>query len=105
MPDYDFHQLSPNDFEKLARDLLQEHLKVTLESFKSGKDGGIDFRFTESGGDAIVQCKHYQKTGLSGLLRDLPKEAAKPNVKAAKRYILVTSVPLSDHNKSSIIAA
>ncbi len=42
MLDYDFHQLSPYDLEILARDLLQAHWGVTIESFKTGKDGGID---------------------------------------------------------------
>ncbi len=45
MPDYDFHQLSSYDLEILTRDLLQAHWGVTIESFKIGKDGGIDLRY------------------------------------------------------------
>jgi hypothetical protein len=37
MPDYDFRNLSPIDFEILVRDLIQEELGVRLESFKAGK--------------------------------------------------------------------
>lgn len=45
MPEYDFHQLSPYDLEILARDLLQAHWGVRLESFKTGRDRGIDLRY------------------------------------------------------------
>jgi hypothetical protein len=44
MADYDFRTLSPHDFELLCRDLLQEWLGVTLESFTMGRDSGLDFR-------------------------------------------------------------
>ena len=44
MPDYNFHTLSPIDFENLVRDLLQVELSIRLESFKNGKDNGIDLR-------------------------------------------------------------
>jgi hypothetical protein len=37
MPAYTFEQLSPDDFERLTWDLLQEELGVRLESFKSGR--------------------------------------------------------------------
>ena len=40
MANYDFHQLSPHDLEILARDLLQAEWGITLESFKTGRDGG-----------------------------------------------------------------
>jgi len=42
MTEYDFTSLSPAEFEKLTRDLLQKELKIHLESFKAGKDKGID---------------------------------------------------------------
>ena len=103
MADYDFHQLSPHDFENMARDLLQADWGVKLESFKTGKDGGIDFRYAQSGFQVIVQCKHYVRTGLTGLLRDLGKEAAKVRKLKPQRYILITSVPLSPPNKEDIV--
>jgi hypothetical protein len=40
---YDFRTLSPLDFEELVRDLLQAELGIMFESFKPGKDQGIDF--------------------------------------------------------------
>ncbi len=103
MADYDFHQLSPHDFENMARDLLQADWGLTLESFKTGKDGGIDFRYAKSGSSIIVQCKHYVRTGLAGLLHDLEKEAVKVRKLKPQRYVLVTSVPLSPTNKDQIV--
>ena len=103
MPDYDFHQLSPDDFEHLTRDLLQAELGIRLESFKSGKDHGIDLRHASAvNGTLIVQCKHYARTGLRGLLRDLRKELPKVSKLAPARYVISTSVPLSPMDKDEI---
>ncbi len=56
MSDYDFHQLSPYDFEIITRDLLQARDGFLLESFKTGRDGGIDFRHASAArGKIIVQ--------------------------------------------------
>lgn len=104
MPDYDFHQLSPDDLELLARDLLQAHWGVTIESFKTGKDGGIDLRYAAGTGKIVVQVKHFLRTGLAGLMRELAKEAAKVRRLKPTRYVLVTSVPLSAVNKDAIVA-
>ena len=64
MPNYDFRSLSPIDFEIIVRDLLQEELGVTLESFKSGKDLGkenkllfsvlIDGEKDKDGGEIVL---------------------------------------------------
>ena len=102
MSDYDFHQLSPHDLETLTRDLLQAESGIRLESFKPGKDQGIDLRYSKAKARTIVQCKHYYRTGLSGLLRNLKKE--RKNLERLKplRYILVTTVSLSAANKEEI---
>jgi len=105
MPEYDFHQLSPHDLEVLTRDLLQAHWGVRLENFKTGRDGGIDLRYAAGPATTIVQVKHYLRTGVTGLLRDLQKEAVKVRRLAPSRYILVTSVPLSPLNKDAIVRA
>jgi hypothetical protein len=102
MPDYDFKQLSPHDFEQLSRDLIQERDGTTLESFKTGRDDGIDFRYAQGKDKLIVQCKHYAGTGWDGLFRDLKKETAKVAKLKPSRYILVTSVGLSPQNKADI---
>ena len=67
MADYDFRSLSPHDFELLCRDLLQKHLGVRLESFTTGRDSGIDFRYRGAGENLIVQCKHYAESGYDAL--------------------------------------
>ena len=45
MNNYDFLILSASEFERLTRDLLQKHLGCYIESFTSGRDGGIDLRY------------------------------------------------------------
>ncbi|WP_173088613.1 restriction endonuclease [Devosia sp. 1635] len=105
MPEYDFHQLSAHDLELLTRDLLQAHWMMDIESFKSGKDGGVDLRHASGPHKTIIQVKHYHRTGLRGLVRDLQAEAAKVRTLSPSRYLLVTSVPLSAGNKDEIVAA
>ena len=103
MAEYDFRQLSPHDLELLARDLLQAEWCIALESFKQGKDGGIDLRYARAKKNIIVQCKHYFRSGLNALLRELRKEKVKVKKLRPSRYVLVTSVPLSPANKEAII--
>ena len=99
---YDFHQLSPYEFELLTRDLLQAEWGLTLESFKSGKDGGIDFRYAGMGANTIVQCKHYLISGFAKLRESMNSEREKVHRLTPSRYVLVTSVPLSPANKVEI---
>ncbi len=107
MPDYTFQTLSPIDFENLVRDLLQSELSIRLESFKAGKDLGIDLRYAKSGAPPlIVQAKHYADTGFRGLLSHLRlKEKPKIDTLKPHRYLLATSVPLSPTNKNAICEA
>jgi len=100
---YDFHQLSPDDFERLTLDLLQAEWGYAIESFKAGRDGGIDLRHARAGATTIVQCKHYVRTGVAGLLRDLKAEGAKVRRLKPHRYVLVTSMPLSPSNKDAVV--
>jgi len=104
MSTYDFRTLSSLDFEELTRDLLQEEWGVHIESFKEGKDQGIDLRYSPlKNQHAIIQCKHYIESGFKALLRDLKqKELPKIQHLSLLRYILVTSVPLTPLNKSAI---
>ncbi len=103
MHDYDFIILQPNEFECLTRDLLQKKEGVFVESFTSGRDGGIDLRFaTINGGKGIVQCKRYDN--FKELLGQLKKEVEKVKRLSPSRYILSTSVGLTPHNKDVIMA-
>ena len=104
---YSFSSLSPADFEDLSRDLLQAELDLDLESFSQGRDQGIDLRYAgSSGAELIVQCKHYRKAGFKKLLSHM-KSQELPKIRALDpgRYILVTSVPLTPHNKTIIMSA
>ena len=104
MPGYTFQTLSPIDFENLVRDLLQAELSIRLESFKTGKDLGIDLRYSKCNAQPlIVQAKHYAGTGFRALLSHLKrKEKPKIDRLQAARYLLATSVPLSPANKDSL---
>lgn len=105
MPAYDFRTLSPFDFEQLVRDLLQEELGIRLESFKRGRDDGIDLRGLLASGDVAGQCKHYADSGYGKLLSHLAlKEAPKVAKLKPNRYILATSVGLTPRNKDDIVA-
>ena len=98
MPDYDFTStLSPLDFEILSRDLLQEELTITLETFSEGRDKGIDLRYAhDQANSLIVQCKRYDPNAYSLLKSKLiNQELAKIKKLNPSRYILTTSVNLS----------
>ncbi len=104
MPDYDFKALSPIDFEFLVRDLLQTELNITLESFKSGRDQGIDLRFSPTTDNhLIVQCKHYSESKFSNLLSNLKSEVKKVKKLHPQRYILAISLGLTPGQKDELI--
>jgi hypothetical protein len=107
MAQYDFSSLSPHDFELLSRDLLQKEWGITLESFKSGRDRGIDLRYAKptDGSNLIVQCKHYLRSGFSKLKSVLANDEI-PKVAKLKpsRYVLTTSVSLSAKQKDELVA-
>lgn len=107
MARYDFTSLSSQDFEDLVRDLLQAEWKVALEAFKSGRDQGIDLRYSPAdGGKTIIQCKHYVRSGFNKLLSDLVTgERPKIERLCPARYVVATSVALSPANKDEIVGA
>ncbi len=102
---HDFRRLSPLDFEKLVRDLLQEELKLRIESFGPGKDGGVDFRFAHAGKTTVIQVKHYVDTPARALVRVVAKENEKVARLKPDRYVLATSAKLSPALKDKIINA
>jgi DNA polymerase III delta prime subunit len=102
-----FDVLSPQDFEDLTRDLLQAEWGVAVEAFRTGRDGGIDLRYSPGPGFAtIVQCKHYVQSGFRKLLTNL-REVELPKVRqlGPSRYVIVTSIRLTPRNKAAIAAA
>lgn len=105
---YDFTTLSPDDFEHLVADLLSRSWGQRLESFKPGKDTGIDLRHSRvlAGTDTtIVQCKRYAPHKFAELHRSLKKEKKKLDIIKPQRYVLVTSVGLSPRNKDTLVKA
>jgi len=103
MTQYTFLNLAPEEFETLSRDLMQRHLKIYLETFKPGKDSGIDLRaYCDKTKTIIVQCKRY--TDLGKLIVVLKKEVANVINLNPDRYILTTSVALLPNHKKKISA-
>ena len=88
MPNYSFTTLSPKEFENLSHDLLQAELGIRLETFTSGRDDGIDGRWSNGLIETIIiQCKHYAGSGYRKLLRSLLTEAKKIKSQKQLRYI------------------
>jgi hypothetical protein len=103
---YDFMTLGPEDFENLTCDLLSASWSSQLEIFKTGKDQGIDLRHSrliDGEVGAIVQCKRYDPNRYSGLLSAVKGEVEKLARLNPTRYVLVTSVPLSVHQKNELL--
>ncbi|MGD9493790.1 MAG: hypothetical protein AB7V36_10605 [Bacteroidales bacterium] len=102
---YDFSTLNDKDLEVLVCDLLTKELSVNFQSFKIGKDKGIDLRYStnSSENEIIVQVKHYYKSGYSQLFNVLKNsEKKKIDNLSPKRYILVSSVEMSPTDKEKI---
>lgn len=97
--------LAPRDFEALVADLLTKSLGWRLETFKTGKDSGIDLRYAlslDGSGDVIVQCKRYASHKFNELLRSLRQEHANLAKLRPSRYLVATTVALSPTNKQQI---
>lgn len=105
MPRHNYECLSSQDFEELVRDLLQAEWNVALEAFKSGRDGGIDLRYSRTDEDTrIIQCKHFARSGVSKLISELrTKELPKISLLNPCRYIVATTCALTPANKAEVI--
>jgi len=103
---YELGRLNDKEFEAVAVHMVAILTGQRLERFKPGKDQGVDGRFfADSGREIVVQAKHWEKSGISLLLKQLREHEAPKVVKLSPgRYILVTSVPLSRADKQAITA-
>lgn len=102
---YNFSSINDKDLEDLTQDLLSNELNIKFQSFKKGRDKGIDLRYSTVGdeNEIIIQVKHYSGSKYSNLKSDLKhKELSKIVKLQPKRYIVVTSLPLSPNNKEEI---
>ena len=91
---YDFTTLSPDDFEALASDLLSRDWGVRLESFRCGKDRGIDLRNARAfagSGVTVVQCKRYAPENPVGSERIQQFKGAIEETEAWRGYFVTTS--------------
>lgn len=105
MPNYDFSTLNDKDFEEIVCDLLSAEHKILYQSFKKGRDNGIDLRYSSKDNEnhTIVQVKHYLNSGKSALKSKLKlEEFRKAKELNVERYIVVTSIGLSPDDKSDI---
>jgi hypothetical protein len=102
LADYDFHTLSPNDFEILVRDLLEAEYRWRLEAFGRGRDGGIDLRASTTAGKVVVQCKHYLGSSFSDLRASARREVPKMDKEKPDRYLFVTSQDLNRTQKDTL---
>lgn len=99
---YDFHQqLEWMEFQNLARDVIQIREGVLFESFKEGKDNGIDGRFCSAEGTIILQAKRYGN--YKALKLALCDEWEKVRKLRPERYILVVSLQLTEGQKSELM--
>lgn len=103
MPDYDFRTLSPFDFERLVRDLLQELLQIKLKAFAHGPDGGVDLQSTVEDKRTIVQCKHYRGSKFSDLKKAAAAEKAKMDELEPDDYFFVTSQSLGLSQQEALV--
>jgi hypothetical protein len=103
VPEYDFHTLSPMDFEILARDLLQAKLGIELQAFAHGPDGGVDLRSSDNGMHTVVQCKHYRGSSFSDLKRAVQKEKDNMDGVNPDKYYLVTSQNLTLNQQQTLV--
>lgn len=102
MAEYNFLNLSSDEFELFSKDIVEKELGIKLENFKSGKDGGIDLRYAPSEGDKIiVQCKRYKD--FASLKSTLKGEVKKVEKLKPERYILVTSAKLNPSDTDIIL--
>lgn len=104
MPNYDFHALlEPLEFQDLVCDIIQLRDSIFLETYKEGRDSGIDGSYTDNTKKIIVQVKRYQQD-FKKLYYDL-QYIELPKVKKLNpdRYILGVSVDFEPKQKEEIV--
>lgn len=96
---YNFTVLNDKEFEDLCKDLLETDLNIKLQSFKKGKDKGIDFRSSKTKeNEIVIQVKHYINSKFSDLKYHLIKTEKPKLLKLdpiPNRYIIATSLDLN----------
>lgn len=104
MDESDLSRLTDFDFEKVCKDLYEDLLRVPLEIFSPGKDGGTDLRHVKSNGHTtVIQCKHWMQSGRAKLIKHYrDTESHKVATIAPDRYILATTASLTVNSKEQL---
>lgn len=106
MDGFDLERLTDHDFELVCKDIFEQVLEEHLEVFAPGPDGGIDLRHLSPNGNhaAVIQCKHWAKSGRSKLLEHYKKkESAKVKALAPERYLIATSATMTPKAKGTLL--
>lgn len=92
---YDFSVLNDIDFEQMVNKLLIGKTRV-VEQYAEGRDNGIDGLACDIPKGALIQAKHYLKSGFNQLKNKIEKdELPKIQKKRISCYVLATSLNLS----------
>ncbi len=105
MTNYNLNNINDKEFEFLVRDLLQKELGLKLESFKKGKDTGIDLRYSKPFEDnsIVIQAKHWFQSTFDRLFKELiDNELPKVRQLNPKKYMIMTSIGLLPQQKEKI---
>tara|TARA_R110002050_G_scaffold287402_1_gene438592 strand:- start:655 stop:2949 length:2295 start_codon:yes stop_codon:yes gene_type:complete len=103
--EFDFSKLNDREFEALGASIIEKILTKKVETFKSGRDGGVDGRFWigKKNKEGILQCKHYVETPYKTLISKLKSEEVfKVKKLKPSKYFFITSKKLSRLNKQEI---
>jgi adenylate kinase family enzyme len=103
--EYNLSTLNDKDLEELVRDLFSNKMNLNFQSFRIGRDKGIDLRYSTSSNEneIIIQVKHYIGSKFSNLKYILKnQELEKISKLKPARYIVVTSLPLNPDEKEII---
>ncbi|MEZ0543138.1 hypothetical protein [Fibrella arboris] len=105
MVNFDFHNLFfPTEFEKFCRDIVDIREKpITFTTYRRGKDGGIDFKSTNTETKIIGQCKLYNPNSYNDFFTNLKGEVKKCQRQKPDRYILCTNILLSPLQAEKIL--
>lgn len=102
--EYDFSKINDEEYEELFKDILKSTTGENFRTFAKGRDGGIDVISTNAKNRIIGQAKHYVKTPMTQLLKDLEnKEKPKVTRLNPDRYIVAFSQEITSQAYEKIL--
>lgn len=102
--EYDFSKINDEEYEELFKDILKSTTGENFRTFAKGRDGGIDVISTNAKNRIIGQAKHYVKTPMTQLLKDLQnKEKPKVTRLNPDRYIVAFSQEITSQAYEKIL--